>query len=331
MACGSRFGLASLIALAFAVTPGAGIGTEPQPRFVTVGTSYSLYYDIGRALCSVVDQTRGEHGIRCSAETTPGPVYNLEHLLPWDLDFALVQSDTLHDAYLGEGIWQGRPNVRLRSVMALYPEVLTLIAPADSTIRSVDDLAGKRFNIGPPGSGLRATWEHLQGDLDWAPDSLNRTVEMRADQAAKSLCSGGLDAGLMMVGHPSPIITAALAQCRLWLVPVQGPAVEGVIAQYPYYAVSSIAASTYGLTGDVPTFGARAVLVTSADTPASVVHGLTKALLDDLSALRTSHPALGSLDPSQMTVDGLGAPLHPGAARAFREHGIDSGTAPGDQ
>jgi TRAP transporter TAXI family solute receptor len=299
-----------------------GLRAETELKFVSVGTSQSLYYDIGRVLCSVVDLTKREHGIRCSVESTPGSIYNLKHLDAWDLDFALAQSDAHHAAYAGEGEWQGRPFRRLRSVMSLYPEVLTLMVPAESSISSIDGLKGKRINIGPQGSGTRATWDNLQGELKWSEEDLKMTVEIRPDQAGESLCSGELDANLLMVGHPSPIVESDLARCRLQFVPIQDPAVERLLAERPYYAADTIRAGVYGLANDIPTFGALATLVTTADMPEPVVYALTKALLDDLYALREADPILGFLDPAKMAADALTAPLHPGATRAFREHGI---------
>ena len=321
MSCRLRLRFASSLGFAFSLAVATASWAAPAMRFVSVGTSQSLYYDIGQALCSVVDLTRQKHRIRCSVEATPGSVYNLEHLLPWDLDFALVQSDAHHVAYRGAGAWQGRPFSGLRSVMSLYPEVLTLMAPADSAIRSLDDFKGMRINVGPQGSGTRATWDNLQNELKWSEDDLKRTVEERPDRAGESLCSGELDGNLLMVGHPSPIVKEDLARCRLWFIPIQGPDVERLVAQRPYYAADSIRASVYGLTNDVPTFGARATLVTTAEMPESVVYAMTKALLDDLDELRVAHPALAFLEPARMATDALTAPLHPGAERAFREHG----------
>lgn len=85
------------------------VAADPPITFVTLGTSESLYYDVGRALCSVVDKTRREHGIRCSPEQTPGSVYNLERLADRDLDLALAQSDAQFAAFQGEKGWEGRP------------------------------------------------------------------------------------------------------------------------------------------------------------------------------------------------------------------------------
>lgn len=313
--------LAVLTALLMALIAGAGSAADPPMTFVTLGTSESLYYDVGRALCSVIDESRREHGIRCSAEPTPGSVYNLERLVEGDLDFALAQSDAQFAAFRGEGDWAGHPFTALRSVMSLQPELLTLLVRADSGVSSIGELRGKRLNVGNPGSGTRATWDHLQAALGWGPEDLRNAVEMRPGPAGQALCAGKIDSNLMVVGHPSPIVAQEVQQCPHWFIQIQGADVEQLIAERPYYTKGSIAKGLYGLPQDVHTFGGRATLVTRADAPEAVVHDLVTAVLADLEGLRASNPALATLDPAQMARDGLSAPLHPGAERAFRERG----------
>ncbi len=314
--------LAVLTALLMALIEGAASAAGPPMTFVTLGTSESLYYDIGRALCSVVAKGRREHGIRCSAEPTPGSVYNLERLVEGDLDFALAQSDAQFAAYRGEGNWAGHPFTALRSVMSLQPELLTLLVRADSGVASIGDLRGKRLNVGNPGSGTRATWDLLQAALGWDPDDVRNAVEMRPEPAGQALCAGKIDSNLMVVGHPSPIVAREVDQCPHWFIQIQGPEVDRLIAERPYYTKGSIPKGLYGLPQDVQTFGGRATLVTRADTPEPVVHDLVRALLSDLEGLRASNPTLARLDAAEMARVGLTAPLHPGAERAFRELGI---------
>lgn len=294
---------------------------DPGITFVTLGTSPSLYYQIGRALCAVVDKTRREHGIRCSPEPTPGSVYNLERIEGRDLDFGLAQSDAHFAAYRGEGGWTGRPFTALRSVMSLQPELLTVMARADAGVSSLADLRGKRINIGNPGSGTRATWDQLQSALGWGADDLRQARELGPDPAGAALCSGEIDASVLMVGHPSPIVAKDVDRCALWFLAVQGPEVDRMVEDLDYYAPGVIAKGMYGLAADVWTFGGRATLVTSSAMPDAVVYRLVKAILDDLDSLRALHPALANLNPEEMATATLTAPLHPGAERAFREFG----------
>jgi TRAP transporter TAXI family solute receptor len=308
--------LASLLSVA---TAGAA---DPPLTFVTLGTSESLYYDLGRAICKVIDKTRRDHGVRCSAEPTPGSVYNLERLADGDLDFALVQSDAQFAAYRGEGGWSALPFTELRSVMSLYPEAATLLVRADGGISALNDLRGKRINVGNPGSGTQATWNQLQSTLAWGAEDLGKITELRPDRAGEALCAGEIDASFLMVGHPSPLVKAAIGHCALWFTPIQGPEIDRLVADRPYYTKVVIPAALSGLSRDLPTFGARATLLTTASMPEEVVYTVTKAILSNLDALRAGHPVLSALVAEEMPRAALSAPLHPGAERAFREIGV---------
>ncbi len=295
---------------------------DPPITFVTLGTSESLYYDVGRALCAVVDKTRRENGIRCSPEQTPGSVYNLERLFDGDLDLALAQSDAQFAAYRGELTWDEGPFTELRAVMSLYPELMTIVARADSGVASLADLRGKRINIGSPGSGNRATWNKLQAVLGWGVEDMRKATEMPPDRANAALCAGEIDASVLMVGHPSPIVSQVLAGCAIAFVAVGGQAVEQLLAAYPYYTKSEIPAGQYGLPQALPTFGAVATLVTTSAMKESVVYEITRQVLGHLDELRARLPVLQGLTLEAMATAGRTAPLHPGAERAFRELGI---------
>ena len=297
---------------------------DTRLELVTVGSGAvsGIYYPVARSLCEVVNQSRREHGFRCSEEATPGSVYNLERLAAGELDFALAQSDVHYAAYKGEGSWAERPIYSLRSVMSLHPEVLTVLVPRESPMSGIADLRGKRVNIGNPGSGTRASWEDLRATLGWQPGDLAEATELRADAAGYALCKGDLDASLLMFGHPSALVAAELARCPQDIVPVTGEVVDRLIAERPYYSRALIIAGTYGLAVDVPSFGGRATLLTTATQGEDVVYTMTKQILANIAELKHLQPALASLDPGVMARDALTAPLHPGAERAFREMGF---------
>ena len=295
---------------------------DPPIIFVTLGTSESLYYDVGRALCSVVDKTRREHGIRCSPEQTPGSVYNLERLADRDLDLALAQSDAQFAAYRGERTWEERPFTELRSVMSLYPELLTILTRVDLGLGSLQELRGKRINVGSPGSGNRTTWDKLQAALGWGAEDMQNATEMTPDRAGTALCAGKIDASVLMVGHPSPIVTEELAACALGFIGIGSDEVDQLVSAFPYYTKGAIPTGQYGLPQAVPTFGGVATLVTTAAMPEPVVYEITRQILAHLDDLRTRLPVLHDLKPETMARQGLTAPLHPGAERAFREFGV---------
>jgi TRAP transporter TAXI family solute receptor len=316
----TRFTLALLAVLATLAGPGLARAGQ---QFLSFGTGplSGLYYPTGEAICALVNGSKADRPLRCSVEATPGSVYNIETLATGEEEFALVQPDVQFFAVKGEGRWQGKPVSTLRSVMSLYPELVTLIARPDAGIASVADLKGKRINIGAPGSGTRATWDVLKAALGITEDDLAEAAELKPDAAAERLCANTLDASLMIVGHPSRMVDAELRACRLTLVPVDGPAIDALVAARPYYVKGVIPAADYGLPADTPSFGGRTTLVTTSNVPDEVVYEFTRTIMKDLAKLKKL-PILAGLDPQTMVTQSLTAPLHPGAERAYRELGL---------
>ena len=310
------------VALAF-LCPGGADAASGGREFASLATGpvSGIYYPVGQAICDAVNAARTGQALWCSVESTPGSVYNVDSVSSGENEFALVQSDVQFFAVSGEGRWQGRPASQLRAVMALYPETLTVLAREDSGIGTIEQLKGKRVNIGAPGTGSRVTWDELKGALKITEADLAEAAELKTDAAAERLCSNTLDASLMIVGHPSGMVERQLTSCPLKLVPVSGPGVDALVAMRPYYTAATIPGSAYGLAADVPTFGVKATLVTSANVPEDTVYALTMAVMTNLGKLKQQQ-ALAGLQPDDMTGQSLTAPLHPGAVKAFRELGL---------
>jgi uncharacterized protein len=281
-----------------------------------------VYYPVGKAICRIVNRDLPTYGVRCSPEATPGSVYNIKAIGSGELEFGIVQSDTEFEAYNGEGRWVGTPVRSLRSVMSLYPELVTVVARAPLHIEDLAGLKGRRVTIGVRGSGTRVTWHAIEKVLGWSDDERVRPAELRGDAIASALCSGAIDASVEMVGHPSASVTAERGACATNFVSITGPAIDKLVGAHPYFRRGPIPAEIYGTAADVPTFGVRAVLVTSAATDARVVAAVAKAVLTDVAELRDLHPALARLKPSEMINDGLMTPLHPAAAELYKKFGL---------
>jgi len=319
--CQLRPVVAALIAIltcAAEVLPTAATANEV---FASVGTGQvnGIYYPVGKALCQIVNRDLRIYGVRCSAESTPGSVYNIDAMQSGELEFGIIQSDVQFAAYNGEGAWVGKPFRGLRSVASLYPELVTVIARADSHIQDLAGLAGRRLNVGSKGTGTRATWDAIEAELGWSNEQRVKPVELTADATTSALCTGAIDASLLIVGHPSPLVTAQRAACAVNLVAITGPAIDKLVHDHLYYQRGTIPAEIYGIAADMPTFGGRATLVTSASVDPRVVAVIAKAVLSNVAELRTLHPALARLRAREMINDGLTAPLHPAAAQVYKE------------
>lgn len=310
----------SIVALLSLLTT-LSVSARAEAVFASLGTGElnGVYYPVGRAICDLVNRDLRTTGVRCSAESTPGSVYNLGELQSGELEFGIVQSDTAFAAYNGKSTWIGNRFTELRSVFVLYPELVTIIARRDAGIHRLVDLAGKRLNVGSRGSGTRATWDAMEAALGWSEQERVRPAELRADATTQALCIGDIDANLLIVGHPSPLVRSQLSACATNLVALSGPATDKILAVMPYFHRDGIPGDLYGLPADVPSFGFSAFLVTSANVDTRVVAVVAKAAVAHVAELRAAHPALARLKIQEMIAGWLPAPLHPGALQAYKE------------
>jgi TRAP transporter TAXI family solute receptor len=297
-----------------------------EQQFITIGTGgvTGVYYPTGGAICRLVNQGRAEHGIRCSAESTEGSVFNLNSIRTGELDFGVVQSDIQYHAYNGSDRFQNEgPFEDLRAVFSLHPEPFTVVVRPDSGIENFEDIVGKRVNVGNPGSGQRATVEVLMEAYGWTMDDFALASELPSREQAQALCDNQIDVILFTVGHPSGSIQEPIATCNAQLISVEGEVVDPLVEENPYYFHATIPAGMYpNHEEDISTFGVGATFVTRADVADEVVYQVTKAVFGNFDTFTSLHPAFGVLEQKTMLSTGLTAPLHEGAKRYYEEAGL---------
>jgi uncharacterized protein len=314
-----------LIAVAAVAATLASVPTaHAQQKFMTIGTGgvTGVYYAAGGAICRLVNKDRAKHGIRCSVESTGGSVFNINTIKAGELDLGVAQSDVQYNAAKGEAQFKDGPFKELRAVMSLHPEPFTVLARKEANIKSFTDFKGKRFNVGNPGSGTRASMEELLNAMGWKMSDFSLAAELKADEHGPALCDGKIDGFFYGVGHPSANIQDPTTVCGAKLVSLTGPAVEKLVKAKPYYGYATIPANLYpNNPQETRTFGVLATLVSSSKVPADSVYAVTKAVFDNFDEFKKLHPALAVLDPKAMVKDGLSAPLHDGAAKFYKEKG----------
>ncbi len=299
-------------------------GAQAQEQFISIGTGgvTGVYYPTGGAICRLVNKGRKEHGIRCSAESTGGSIYNINTIRAGELQFGVAQSDWQYHAYNGTSKFEDNGKFeKLRAVFSVHPEPVTVIARDDSGINNISDAKGKRLNIGNPGSGTLGTWEVMEAALGWKREDLALAAGMKSAETGAAMCDGKIDAYFWLVGHPSALTQESLASCASHLVNVTGEAIDKLIAERPYYRNATIPAGMYNNKEDIKTFGVGATFVSSADVPNEVVYEVVKAVFENLDQFQKLHPAFANLKAEEMIKDGLSAPIHDGAMKYYKEKG----------
>ncbi len=315
--------LASLSLAAATVQPVSTAWGEDKTVIIGTGSRAGVYFQVGRAICRLVNRAVLENKIDCQAPATAGSIANLKAVRASELQLAVAQSDWQFHALNGTGSFaSAKPDPDLRAVFSVHGEPFTLVVRRDAKIAHLRDVEGKRVNIGNPGSGQRGTMEVVMKAMGWTKSSFSLTNELPASQQSLALCHDQVEAMVYTVGHPNDSIAQAARLCDAVIAEVSGSEIEKLIAQRPYYAHTAVPGGLYpGNPNDVKTFGVKATLVTSAKVDAQTIYDITKVVFENFGAFRAMHPAFAKLDPKTMIADGLSAPLHEGALRYYKERG----------
>jgi TRAP transporter TAXI family solute receptor len=288
-----------------------------------------VYYAAGHAICEAVNRAAERQAasgadivMQCRYGPSGGSVFNIRQVSTGAFTFAIVQANDQRVAVDGTDPQRIKSVPNLRSVLQLQPEVLQVVLPPDSKIKSVADFAGKRLSAGNRGSGTRVLTHklveaHGLSDDDFAAVE-NRTMETEAT----ALCTGHVDVFVVVSAAPTQSVTDAMNRCGARLMPLRSPEIKELLATSPDLVSVEIPATVYpAMKKTVPTIGVRAGLVTREEMPDEIVRDVVAAVIGELPILRAAHPSLASLQPEEMVPDGNGAPVHEGAKAYFEARG----------
>ena len=300
--------------------------SNAESSIVSLGTGgfTGVYYPAGGAICRLVNNERAQHGIRCSVESTGGSVDNLQRVRNKGLDLGIAQSDWIHHAYQGSDLFKSvGPDTELRALFYLYPEYFTMIARADSGIKSFEQILGKRVNVGAQGSGQRATLAVLMRLHDWNNSVFSEALELSPAEQASALCDNRIDVMIYTLGHPSGATKEVTRECDSRLIALTGEPLQELIAESPFYHRATIPGGLYrGNMEDTPTLGVMATFFTTSKMSDDVVYSLVKSVFENFEHFRDLHPVFANLDKEVMVGGKFSIPLHPGAVRYYKDAGL---------
>lgn len=336
--CWRRRLCASLLFVAAlcAALAGGAVRAE-EPRFFRIGTAATAgtFFEIGAVIASAISSPPGSpgcgHGGTCGvpglvavAQTTQGSIDNLRMINAGQIESGFSQADTAGWAYKGAGNFtEAGAMPRLRAIASLFPESLHIVVRADSSIRAVEDLKGKKISLGETGSGTAANARAVLDAAGLGENAVSRQY-LRPAQAITALREGTIDALFMIGANPLPIIRELAAATPIRLVPVDGALFEAIKARYGPYGRSVIAAGSYpGVDDDTPSIALSALWLAGADVDTDLVYAITKSLWNEATQrLLTRLDPIGRLVRADHALDGITLPLHPGAERFYREIGL---------
>ena len=297
---------------------------EKTSVVIATGPITGIYLPAGNLIANTVNIEVETHGIQCKVKSTKGSVFNINAIMAGTMEFGIAQSDTVYRAGQGLGEWEKKGRQEdLRAMFSLHAESVTLVAADDAEIKTIQDLKGKRVDIGEHGMGTRQNAIHAleNAGIDYTKDLTARGI--RAGEVVGVLQRGRIDAFFYTAGHPNiTLLNATSARSRAHLVPING--VDKLLKKYPYYVKATVPKKFYPRAtnaSDVKTFGVKATFITSAKVPDNVVYTITREVFERIEFYRTLHPAFEELTRDKM-LECLAALVHPGAQKYYDEVGL---------
>ena len=316
-------------ALTAALLTGANAKDEQKFVIATASTG-GTYYPVGVGIATIASLKLGpKEKITFSAITSAGSGENVSMLEKGEVNFGILQGLFGSMAWQGKAKYDGQPKKFLRSVSMLWQNVEQFTVKSDiaktGNIKDLANLYGERFSIGGRNSGSRVSAEVIMDSL--GIDYNKMDVQYLGYAPSSTALQDGKVKGMNTpAGTPTSAVTNAFASIgndNLRVLDFSEADMNKINDNYPVWTPFNIKAGTYpGQTKDINTIAQPNLLAVTEDTPEEVVYMLTKTIYENLPFLNTVHKATKAM-ALEKAIGGLPMPLHPGAAKYYKEQGIN--------
>ncbi|MDZ4144903.1 MAG: TAXI family TRAP transporter solute-binding subunit, partial [Burkholderiales bacterium] len=236
-------------------------------------------------------------------------------------ELALSLADSLSDAWKGNAE-AGFPAKldKLRGLSATYNNYIQIVASADSGIKTLADLKGKRVSVGAAKSGTELNARAIFKAAGLGYTDLSKVEYLPFGESVELIKNRQLDATLQSAGLGVASIRDLATSVKIVVVPVPADVIAKV--GDAAYQASVIPANTYaGQTADVATAAIPNFLVTHAGVSDELAYQMAKSMYENLDTLYAAHNA-AKVIKRENALHGMPVPVHPGAARYYKEVGL---------
>jgi len=307
-----------LLAVAVLAVSGLAFAQQQYINVLTGGTS-GVYYPLGVAMSRLIGQAIPD--AKVSVQATKASVENLNLLQQGRGELAFTLGDSLSDAWKGnKDAGFPAPLKKLRAVGGIYSNYIQIVASADSGIKTLADLKGKRISVGAPKSGTELNARAVLKAAGITYGDFAKVEYLPFGESVELMKNRQLDVTLQSAGLGVSSLRDLATSQKIVVVPIPADVIRKI--GDPAYQPATIPANTYeGQDHDVQTAAIQNFLVTREGVSADVVYKMTKAVYENKDALVAAHSAAKGIDKAN-AVKSLPVPLHPGAEKYFKEIGV---------
>jgi TRAP transporter TAXI family solute receptor len=306
-----------LSSLTLALCLMAATALAADPKFLRIGTA-SLggnFFPMGAAIASVIDQH--VPGIKATAQASSGSAFNMTAIQDGEQEMAVCQGPAVSDA-----VANGKtPDVRTIANYSATPQHFMVRIGAN--IKSVADLKGKKMEMLAAGDGVEVSTRKVLSALGMKWEDIKPEYSGNRVQAASRLKTGQVDGIIDATGLGAAWITDIVGDgSRFTFLSLSDAEMGKILSANKEFSRMDIPAGTYrGQEKTVPGVGVWTVIVCSKNLSDDLVYNITKQLFANQQFLKERHNYFKDLTP-QNIVGAVVAPLHPGAARYYKEVGV---------
>ena len=292
-------------------------GQKVKINFPTASASGALYA-VGAAITN--NWNKNVPGVQASSQASAGGIANLNMVSDGEAQVSIAISSNVSQCLNGTDSFKGHAYKDLKAIAGLYLNPNQVVVTNKSGIKTLADVKGKHFAVASAGSSV-----YNEAKAHFTAAGLNFPNDFKAEYiafggAADMLQNGTLDGAWIMSGAPASAVSQALtANCSL----IGDDVFTKLKAQYPWYVKYTIPAGTYPNQKDpVQTTAVKMVMFCRGDLPEDTVYQMTKAFWEHIEDLGKSQKNLKGLKPADAVKDIANVPLHPGAAKYYKEIGV---------
>lgn len=293
-------------------------GKAKELLFATGGTA-GTYYPLGGAIAQVWNEK--VPGVHVTVQATGASVENIRLLSKGEADLALAVNNVADDAYNGKGEFKDKPVKNFQAVGIVYPEVIQVIVRADSDLKTIADLKGKKVAVGPAGSGTEYTTRIILKAYGITYNDITPIYATYAD-AVDQFKDKHLDAVFNMLAVPASAIQDVATMQKIRFLEITGQEAKQLLKEVPFFSEFEIPANSYpGQDRPVPTLTLNSALYVRSDLDPDTVYNLCKVLYENKDAIGKNNAVGNQIDIKRAT-SGITTPFHPGAEKYLKEKGL---------
>jgi hypothetical protein len=296
--------------------------TAAEKVFLTLasGSPGGAYYPLGGGMSVVIQKT--VEGFRCASESTGASVENSRLVGNGDSDMGMVMGSVGYNAAEGKKPFEKKYDIV--SLFQMYPAPQHLVTTAQSGIKKIADLKGKRVSIDVPGSGCSTMSKIILEEAGFNLEKDLKIANLSQTESVQALKDGVIDATFFNFAYPGSAVMDLSATRDIVLVPIEQKLADQILKKHPYYVKIVIPGKTYAkVDHDVLCLGDSNVMIANKKMKDDVAYKIVKAIYTNVNegqwALKNVHPIAAQLTPQNAVNSPL--PFHPGAAKYFREIG----------